>query len=211
MSTDAYNYCKSRGEKFSGECRQIQESMAKAESERDRRRGAAMNRMANEADRRAQNAEMQGRWNGSSALTNAATKIYNLPSNASGLQAARDILSNAKEIERKNYNHSVGIANPLIRAMHSGGNVLRTGVYRVLSCEIVIPAKFRKGLGHKRIVDLIAKKHQGPIPRTVKVGDSRGGRISKNGPMRLLKGDVVISRGQRKGLTFGQIINLIHG
>ncbi len=95
--------------------------------------------------------------------------------------------------------------------MHSGGNVRRTGVYRVLSGEIVIPAKFRKGLGHKRIVDLIAKKHQGPIPRIVKVGGSRGGRISKNGPMRLLKGDVVISRGQRKGLTFGQIINLIHG
>ena len=95
--------------------------------------------------------------------------------------------------------------------VHSGGNISRTGVYRVLSDEIVIPAKFRKGLGHKRIVDLVAKKHQGPIPRTVKVGDSRGGRISRNGPMRLLKGDVVISRGQRKGLTFGQIINLIHG
>jgi hypothetical protein len=103
------------------------------------------------------------------------------------------------------------IPNPMIKTLHSGGNVRRTGVYRVLSGEIVIPAKFRKGLGHKRIVALIAKKHQGPIPRTVKVGDSRGGRISKNGPMRLLKGDVVISRGQRKGLTFGQIINLIHG
>jgi len=95
--------------------------------------------------------------------------------------------------------------------MHSGGNVRRSCVYRVLSGEIVIPAKFRKGLGHKRIVDLIAKNHQGPIPRAVKVGGSRGGRISKNGPMFLYKGDVVISRGQRKGLTFGQIINLIHG
>jgi hypothetical protein len=95
--------------------------------------------------------------------------------------------------------------------MHPGGNISRSCVYRVLSGEIVIPAKFRKGMGHKRIVALIAKKHQGPIPRTVKVGKSRGGRISKNGLLYLFKGDVVISRNQGKGLTFGQIINLIHG
>ena len=94
--------------------------------------------------------------------------------------------------------------------LHSGGNVRRTGVYRVLAGEIVIPVRFRRGLGHKRIVDLIAKRCGGSIPRKVKLGKTRGGRITKNGPIILRKGDVVISRGQRKGLTFGQIVNIIY-
>lgn len=93
--------------------------------------------------------------------------------------------------------------------MHKGGNVRRTGIYQVLAGEILIPKRFRRGLGHKRIVDLIAKHPKRSLLRAAKVGDTRGGRITRTGPKRLVKGDVVISRYQKKGLTFAQIVSLL--
>ena len=72
-------------------------------------------------------------------------------------------------------------------------------------CRAPLRTKLETSLARVRRLSAAHAAQRSPAPRAM----HSGGLVRKTGPHRLLKGEIVLSRSQRQGLTHGQIVKIL--